>query len=313
MDPTKQTLLVGGLVVDVYSHPSSTDPTIPVHALVFLHGRFGSSQHADVVTTAKAIFDVNYGSGAGSPRTKDLIIVAFGTDLRIDVDGHGVGHGQDHRNHGTRLVNIERNFSWNPDPAKNNDQHAVDMYTIQTGSAQDVSFLIDHLPSFLYPSSQRTIVEWGMGGVSLGGHATWIALSREPRLKIGIPIIGCPDYTKLISQRALSSGVPFKPPYYPDSLKEYVGAHDPAQLPYRATDASNPFLGRKILVLSGANDTLVPWVATKEFVQGLEVGKEGIKRFVLQEGAGHECTPAMQREAGSFVREWLSDWSNANL
>jgi len=48
----------------------------------------------------------------------------------------------------------------------------------EAGTAQDVSFLIDHLPFFLYPTGQRTIVEWGIGGVSLGGHSAWIALSR---------------------------------------------------------------------------------------------------------------------------------------
>jgi len=295
MDPSKQTLVVAGLNVDVYSHLSATDPNIPVHALFFLHGRGCSTQHRDVTTTVKAIFDVTYGSDA-SPKKKDLIIICF-----------------DHRNHGTRLVDMQRNLGWGEDPVKSNDQHAIDMYTIQTGSAQDVSFLIDHLPSFLYPSGQRTIVEWGIGGVSLGGHSTWIALSREPRLKVGIPIIGCPDYTKLISQRAERSGIPLKPPYYPDSFRAYVDANDPAKRSYRAKDESNPFLGRKILVLSGAKDTLVPWVASVEFVQNLEVGEEGVKRFLLEEGAGHECSPRMQREAGLFVTEWLNDWSNAKV
>jgi len=46
------------------------------------------------------------------------------------------------------------------------------------GTAQDVSYLIDFLPSFLYPNDERTIVEWGVAGISLGGHSTWIALAR---------------------------------------------------------------------------------------------------------------------------------------
>ncbi|KAG0700566.1 Alpha/Beta hydrolase protein [Suillus ampliporus] len=292
MDPSKQTLVVGGLLVDVYSNPSATDPTIPIHALFFLHGRLGSAQIPYFVNSIKTIFNVNYGSANPSPRKKDLIVVAF-----------------DHRNHGSRLADQQRNFQWSKDPKENNDQHAVDLYTIQTGSAHDVSFLIDHLPSFLYPSCERTIVEWGMGGISIGGHSTWIALSREPRLKIGIPIIACPDYTKLMSQRAASSGVPFKPPYYPDSLKAYVDANDPIKLPYRAKDRSNPFLGRKILVLSGAEDQLVPWVTSAEFVENLEVGEEGIKQVFLEEGVGHVPTPRMLHEAGLFVKQWLNDWS----
>ncbi|KAG1847592.1 Alpha/Beta hydrolase protein, partial [Suillus subluteus] len=205
-------------------------------------------------------------------------------------------------------VDWKRNLAWSKNPAKNNDQHAVDIYTIQStsGTAEDVSFLIDYLPSFLYPSGEWTIVEWGICGMSLGGHPTWIALSREPRLTLGIPIIGCPDYTKLISQRAQSSGIPFSPPYFPASLKTYIETHDPAQLAYRAKDASNPFFGKKILVLSGKEDKLVPWVASAEFVDGLEVGEGGVKRVVVAEGAGHECTSGMRKEAGLFVREWLS-------
>ncbi|KAG1836211.1 Alpha/Beta hydrolase protein [Suillus subalutaceus] len=289
MEPTKQTLLVGGLLVDVYSHPTSRpSSTDPIHALFFLHGRFGSAQESYVVNIIKAIFDESYGPGIGWGERGRKIL----SPLPL--------------NHGSRLVDQKRNLAWSEDPAKNNDQHAVDMYTIQTGTAEDVSFIIDHLPSFLYPSGERTIAEWGICGVSLGGHSTWIALSREPRLTLGIPIIGCPDYTKLISQRARSSGIPFSPPYFPDSFKTYIETHDPAQLPYRAKDTSNPFLGKKVLVLSGKEDKLVPWVASAEFVDGLEVGEGGVKRVVVEEGAGHECTSGMRKEAGLFVRKWLS-------
>ncbi|KAG1847590.1 hypothetical protein F4604DRAFT_1594397 [Suillus subluteus] len=106
MEPTKQTLLVGGLLVDVYSHPTSSPrSTDPVHALFFLHGRFGSAQDSNVVNTIKAIFDESYGPGSGGgERKKDLIAVAF-----------------DHRNHGSRLVDQK----WkSEDLAKNNHQHA---------------------------------------------------------------------------------------------------------------------------------------------------------------------------------------------
>lgn len=109
---------------------------------------------------------------------------------------------KDHRNHGTRLVDQQRNLAWSKDPELNPTPHSnsgstcipskvrsnqnryqtcvvnLKLTQLEAGSAEDVSFLIDHLPSFLYPSGERTIVEWGIGGVSLGGHSTWIALSR---------------------------------------------------------------------------------------------------------------------------------------
>ena len=76
----------------------------------------------------------------------------------------------------------------------NNGRCRVDMYAIQgghewsvysrkrfsilgtVGTMRDMSFLIDFLPSFLYPTGRMPIVEWGVAGKSLGGHATWIAL-----------------------------------------------------------------------------------------------------------------------------------------
>jgi hypothetical protein len=134
---------------------------------------------------------------------------------------------------------------------------------------------------------------------------TFIHNPLEPRLTLRIPIIGCPDYTKLISKRAKSSRIPFAPPYFPTSFKTYIETHDPAKLPYHVKDTSNPFFGKKVLVLSGKEDRLVPWVASAEFVEGLEVGEGGVKRVVVEEGAGHECTNGMRREAGLFVRKWL--------
>jgi len=139
----------------------------------------------------------------------------------------------------------------------------------------------------------------------LGGHSTWIALAREPRIRLAIPIAGCPDYTKLISQRAEDSRVPFAPPYYPPQLKAYVDAYDPASFPFRAKDASNPFLGKRILVLAGGKDTVVPYIAGKEFVEALEVGA-GVKKVVVEENAVHESTPTMVQEAALFVSEWLT-------
>lgn len=88
-------------------------------------------------------------------------------------------------------------------------------------------------------------------------------------------------------------------------MKAYVDAYDPASFAFRENDATNPFLGKRILVLSGAADKLVPWTASQEFVEGLEVGN-GVKKVVLEENVGHECTPTMIREAALFVTDWLT-------
>ena len=50
--------------------------------------------------------------------------------------------------------------------------------TYVAGTAQDVSFLIDFLPSYLFPNDERTISQWICAGKSLGGHSTWIVLKN---------------------------------------------------------------------------------------------------------------------------------------
>lgn len=86
MEPTKQTLLIGGVLVDVYSHPTSSPSSIdPIHALFFLHGRSESAQEKYLVDTVKVIFGESYGSGVGGERKKDLIVVAFVSHIASTV------------------------------------------------------------------------------------------------------------------------------------------------------------------------------------------------------------------------------------
>lgn len=125
----------------------------------------------------------------------------------------------------------------------------------------------------------------------------------EPRLSLAVPIIACPDYMQLITNRARYSHIPLEPPYFTDSLRAYIERHDPARAPYTADDASNPFRGKKVLVLSGANDPLVPFKFSEAFVGGLNVGPGGVKKVVVQPGVEHECTPGMVKEMAEFIWE----------
>lgn len=120
-------------------------------------------------------------------------------------------------------------------------------------------------------------------------------------MEFGIPIIGCPDFVTLMSARAQQHSLPFAPPYVPDSLLAYIRQHDPSSTPYYTSDASNPFLGKKILILSGGIDTLVPWATSQEFLEKLQVGKSGVKKVVVVPDAGHECTAVMVAEAAQFI------------
>jgi len=282
-----QSLNIGGLPIDLYRRDDQIISSRSVIVLFILHGRLGSRK--DVRALAEHALNVVY----AKPRVaRDLLVIAF-----------------DHRNHGERLTDDTANLGWHKKPERNNPKHAIDMYTIQTGSSHDVSFLIDSLPSYLYPSGERSIDTWAVAGISLGGHSTWMCLKNDPRISVGIPIIGCPDFLKLMSKRAIDHGLHVGPPTFPDSLVQWVKSTDPASSTADITSSSkelNPFVDKRILVLSGGADMLVPWEASKDFVDALYVdhNRGGVKQVFVQDGAGHECTEEMASKLAEFVWEF---------
>ena len=158
-----------------------------------------------------------------------------------------------------------------------------------------------------------------LAGISLGGHATWYALQHgergqtlwfgrdltefwfaEPRLSVAVPIIGCPDYLALMRGRAKASGLQFGPPILPDSLLEVIKRESPVSTPVAGR---NPFFGKKILVLAGGKDELVPWVFSESFVERIEVGEKGVKKVLVYPGVGHAFTAPMEEEVANFVWE----------
>lgn len=111
----------------------------------------------------------------------------------------------------------------------------------------------------------------------------------------------------MISARAEQSSIPIAPPYFPKSFLEYLKRYDPTNVPYTASDNTNPFRGKRILVLSGKEDMVVPWTVSEGFVEKLNVGEEegGVKEVFVEPGIGHTCSPAMVKEAVRFL------WDNA--
>jgi predicted esterase len=103
--------------------------------------------------------------------------------------------------------------------------------------------------------------------------------------------------------RATRHSIAVEAPYFPDRLVEMVQRKDPVAQPYDRGDPTNPFFGKKIFVMSGAADKIVPWAASQDFVEKLAVGSGGVKRVMVQEGAGHECTREMLEALGSFILE----------
>ncbi|KAJ6577283.1 Alpha/Beta hydrolase protein [Mycena capillaripes] len=270
----KRTTIIAGLDIHTYTTEKFATSTKPVLALFALHGRLGSSEEGSVQDLISDLVN----AAEEHVGERDLMVVAF-----------------DHRNHGMRLRDKTLNQGF-----KENANHVHDMYTIQTGTAQDVSFVMDFLEAYLFPMGERSIVEWGVAGISLGGHSTWMVAASEPRVKIAIPIIGCPDYLALMGPRAAARGIGMEPPHFSESLMKVIKARALTALPYTSKGAENPFLGKKLLVLSGGSDLLVPWVASQAFVEGLEVGA-GKKECIVFEGVGHAVPPPMVQAAVRFV------------
>ena len=120
---------------------------------------------------------------------------------------------------------------------------------------------------------------------------------KEPRIRIGIPICGCPDYLALIEQRADRLGIPRTPPYIPASLRALVCTND--TVPATAT----AFAGKRLLILAGADDKLVPWETSRAFVEALDVGQGGRKVVMAVPKVKHEFTDGMREEMFQFFWE----------
>ena len=157
-----------------------------------------------------------------------------------------------------------------------------------------------YLPSYIFSQSEHTITENLVFGISLGGHAAWLSLLHEPSVTAAIAIIGCPDYTRLMSHRADKSkrpswvctspkGVGFiGSKDFPAALAMAVEKYDPAgllmgqlegydclhQLSEKEIQRLRPLMqrhlaGKKILSLSGGADKLVPYSCSEPFISFL--------------------------------------------
>lgn len=171
----------------------------------------------------------------------------------------------------------------------------------------DTSLLLNYISSYAFPQSAIQISQHLVLGVSLGGHAAWHCILHDPRITTAIICIGCPDYTRLMSDRARLSKIPTyvqsRPPGhtfvgsrdFPPGLVEAVKQYDPAALFWSQLKAARPgqehlhevshedkaalaslmarTLGNKrILNLSGGADKLVPYRCGEPFLSWLKKG-----------------------------------------
>ena len=61
---------------------------------------------------------------------------------------------------------------------------------------------MDYLAAYVFPENRVKIVQNVVLGISLGGHAAWHVLMQDERVSSAVVCIGCPDYTRMMSDRA---------------------------------------------------------------------------------------------------------------
>lgn len=269
---------IGGILTTVYGIEELPKSPSEIVAFWLLHGR-GDTQDSMAFTAAALLNAWNSHPNRKEQGSKGLICVCF-----------------DQRNHGSRMVENDDNVSWK----QGNANHGLDMFNTYSGTANDLSLLITQLQHYL----PFKIHDHICGGVSLGGHATWNVLMREPRVTAGMVVVGCPDYIRLMTDRAIRSKVPSTmtsdPPGkdflgskdFPQSLIATIEQWDPAGIllseldVYSADDVRHapsanevkrlrPIIemtlaGKKIICLAGGKDGLVPYKQSEPFLSWLK-------------------------------------------
>lgn len=279
---------IAGLLTTAYGLEELPQHPDDITAFWLLHGR-GDTQDSMAYVAAALIEAWN--SKRRRHSDKGLICISF-----------------DQRNHGSRLIENDNNVSWK----QGNPTHGQDMFSTYCGTAHDLSLLITQLPIYL---PEIKVSDHICGGVSLGGHATWLALMKEPRISAGMVIVGCPDYVRLMTGRAIGQRVPsavsgdppgrdfLGSPDFPQSLLAVLDQYDPASILMGELDVvtgddhlhppsdteierlrpimQRTLAGKKIICLSGGKDKLVPYAQGKTFLDWL-------KRSIAPDGWAHD-------------------------
>lgn len=215
--------------------------------------------------------------------------------------------------------------------------------SVYHGTATDTSLLIDHLGSYLFQHPNAPVIEQHFViGFSLGGHAAWQLFFNEPRITASAVIVGCPDYARIMRDRARlskrktytsSNGADFFGSNdFPSALVSSVLKWDPKGIIFGETDIRSQFnqseqdclrlqldpriKGKRLLLCSGGADKLVPYHCTEPFLNFLKTATNGwyqdanvYVEDILYPGVGHECTEGMVKDIVRFIGETLVESS----
>ncbi|KAF8717853.1 hypothetical protein RHS02_09293, partial [Rhizoctonia solani] len=185
------------IVAHIHVHPALSHAS-RIAVLFILHGHPASAHHMKPIVGGT--FDLAKNKAALLEAKRNLVIVTF--DLEDDSDfSNAVGELE---YESTQLYNKQGGpfwiFAYNQGANRNTP--------LIERIASAVSELIDTLPAVLCPNNDRFIDTWMVAGLSLGAHAAWLSMDRDPRLSVCIPIIGSPDFLEIATARNNLTGLP---------------------------------------------------------------------------------------------------------
>ncbi|CAE6472211.1 unnamed protein product [Rhizoctonia solani] len=253
----------------IHVHPALSDAS-RIAVLFVLHGHPASAHHMKPIVNGT--FELATNKATLLEAKRNLVIVTF--DLEEDSDFSNT----------TGELEYESAY----------------LYKKQERIASTVSELIDTLPTVLCPNNDRFIDTWMVAGLSLGAHAAWLSMDRDPRLSVCIPIIGSPDFLEIATPRNNLMGLPLVSSYMTSATRSHILKNDPVS-GRRSSLRPDPFMNKRILALAGAHDGMVPFLATRQFLDRINVGPLGTKQLIIQQGVGHQCTREMVVEMAKFV------------
>ncbi|KAH7341853.1 hypothetical protein B0J17DRAFT_715016 [Rhizoctonia solani] len=255
------------VAVNIHVHPALSEAS-RIAVLFVLHGHPASAHHMKPIVNGT--FELAKNKAMLLKAKRNLVVITF--DLEDDYS----------------------------EVAEESEYESAQVYRKQERIASTVSRLMDTLPTVLCPNNDRFIDTWMVAGLSLGAHAAWLALDRDPRLSVCIPIIGSPDFLDIATARNNLTGFPLVSSYMTPKIRNYILKHDPVSHS-RSSLRPNPFMNKHILALAGAQDSMIPFPTTRQFLDRINVGPLGTKQLIIQQGVGHQCTREMVAEMVEVV------------
>jgi len=171
--------------------------------------------------------------------------------------------------------------------------------TVVNHTANDVSRILDHLPSRPEFDPQRVAVL----GFSMGGATTMVLAWREARISVVMPICGCVDFWWDVTKIEPGPKQEAKIAEFTPRLKQLTGSLD-SNTPARM-DAIVP---KALLLLNGTKDGGIDIRSIRKFADDMRPRyKEFADRFDFfeDEEAAHDFTSAMKEKAIQWLHRHL--------